>query len=198
MQSLPTHFFLCYWKVRTINNSLFPSSTYLHYTLSSQILCTTIFLFSPNATATLSSFLLIISFINRIYFSPLVFRDRISLCRPGCLGIHKRAACFCLPSSGIKGLGHYWLARFYFYFSEVLGKRSTLYQQATSPALVTILNSLTEIYYQSTLALTSSSQGISGSPPQGPRVSSRTCLFLRAPQLQTPLSVPKSPPQSLP
>jgi hypothetical protein len=34
-----------------------------------------------------------------------VFRDRVSLCSPGCPGTQK-SACLCLPSAGIKGVRH--------------------------------------------------------------------------------------------
>jgi hypothetical protein len=46
----------------------------------------------------------------------LFFRDRVSLCSPGCPGTHsvdqaglehKKSACFCLPSVGIKGRHHH-------------------------------------------------------------------------------------------
>jgi hypothetical protein len=48
----------------------------------------------------------------------LVFRDRVSLCSPGCPGTHSvdqaglelKFTCLCLPSAGIKGvLYHAWL-----------------------------------------------------------------------------------------
>jgi hypothetical protein len=46
----------------------------------------------------------------------LVFRDRVSLCSPGCPGTHfvdqagletQKSACLCLPSAGIKGVRHH-------------------------------------------------------------------------------------------
>jgi hypothetical protein len=57
------------------------------------------------------------------FFGFLVFRDRVSLCSPGCPGIHfvdqagleLRIHLPCLPSAGIKGVRHHaWLLFFCF------------------------------------------------------------------------------------
>jgi hypothetical protein len=44
--------------------------------------------------------------IRDIFFFFLVFRDRVSLCSPGCPRTQK-SACLCLPSAGIKGVRHH-------------------------------------------------------------------------------------------
>jgi hypothetical protein len=50
------------------------------------------------------------------FFFFLVFRDRVSLCSPGCPGAHfvdqaglktQKSACLCLLSAGIKGVRHH-------------------------------------------------------------------------------------------
>jgi hypothetical protein len=55
-------------------------------------------------------------FVCLFVFIFLVFRDRVSLCSPGCPGTHsvdqtglelKKSACLCLPSAGIKGVRHH-------------------------------------------------------------------------------------------
>jgi hypothetical protein len=59
-----------------------------------------------------------LSFFFFSFFFFLVFRDRVSLCSPGCPGTHSvdqaglklRNLPLCLPSAGIKGMRHYaWL-----------------------------------------------------------------------------------------
>jgi hypothetical protein len=69
-----------------------------------------------------------------IYF--LVFRDRVSLCSPGCPGTHSvdqaglelRSACLYLPSAGIKGVRHHCPTRaFLLHLFCVSGLRSALF-----------------------------------------------------------------------
>jgi hypothetical protein len=49
--------------------------------------------------------------VANLFWFCFVFRDRVSLCSPGCPGTHSveadlESTCLCLPSAGIKGV-HY-------------------------------------------------------------------------------------------
>jgi hypothetical protein len=57
-------------------------------------------------------FILIFWFFVCLFVFVFVFRDRVSLCSPGCPGTHfidqtQKSACLCLPSARIKGMRHH-------------------------------------------------------------------------------------------
>jgi hypothetical protein len=87
-------------------------------------LVASLFIFSENVSFSPVLFVCLIDFGFGVLFwffvlFCFVFRDRVSLCIPGCPGTHfcrpgwpqtQKSACLCLLSAGIKGMRHHaWL-----------------------------------------------------------------------------------------
>jgi hypothetical protein len=68
----------------------------------------------------------------------LVFRDRVSLCSPGCPGTQK-STCLCLPSAGIKGVCSHALRFTFGLMSVLLVVSSSVYSALIELLLVTFI-----------------------------------------------------------